>query len=59
MPRYASSWASVAPNTVPCILTETVPGPKSQALNTRGMRHMIGYSSQVTLCPSSSRRGTG
>ncbi len=59
MTIHTSSWASVAPNTVPHILTETVPGPKSQALNALGMRYMMGYSSQVTLCPVVFEKGHG
>ena len=51
MPRRASSWASVEPNTVPRIVTETIPGPRSRELDARGRRHMMGYSNQVTLCP--------
>jgi len=53
------SWASVDPATVPNIMTDTVPGPNSQALNARGMAHMIGYSSQVTLCPVVFDKGHG
>lgn len=54
-----SSWASVEPASVPRIVSATIPGPKSQALNARGMRHMIGYSSQVTLCPVAFEKGHG
>ncbi len=52
-------WAWVDPGTVPRVVTETVPGPKSQEYNQRGMRHMIGYSSQVTLCPVVFDKGHG
>jgi len=52
-------WASIDPTTVPRITTDQVPGPKSRELNTRGMRHMIGYSSQVTLCPVVFDKGHG
>jgi 4-aminobutyrate aminotransferase-like enzyme len=58
--RYrTSSWASVDPTTVPWIASATIPGPKSQALNARGMQHMIGYSSQVMLCPVVFEKGHG
>ncbi|MBI3948482.1 MAG: aspartate aminotransferase family protein [Armatimonadetes bacterium] len=53
------SWARVDPDAVPRILTADVPGPKSRALNARGTRHMIGYSSQVTLCPVVFEKGHG
>ena len=53
------AWVSVNPAAVPHIVTETVPGPKSQALNVRGMRYMIGYSSQVALCPVVLEKGHG
>lgn len=56
---HASSWASVEPATVPRIVSVAIPGPKSQALNARGMRPMIGYSSQVTLCPVVFEKGHG
>ena len=59
MSSFAGSWASVDPATVPHIVSETVPGPKSQALNIRGMRYMIGYSSQVKLCPVVFEKGHG
>jgi 4-aminobutyrate aminotransferase-like enzyme len=52
-------WAYVEPNSVPRIVTETVPGPRSREYNDRGMRHMIGYSSQVTLCPVVFEKGHG
>jgi 4-aminobutyrate aminotransferase-like enzyme len=59
MSSFAGSWASVDPANVPHIVSETVPGPKSQALNVRGMRYMIGYSSQVKLCPVVFEKGHG
>jgi len=59
MPVANINWASVDLTRVPKIVTETVPGPKSRALNARGMQHMIGYSSQVTLCPVVFEKGHG
>ena len=54
-----SYWAYVNPSTVPSIVTDTVPGPQSVALNARGMAHMIGYSGQVKLCPVVFEKGHG
>ncbi len=51
-------WAYVAPSSIPNIVTD-VPGPKSREYNARGMKYMIGYSSQVTLCPVVFDRGHG
>ncbi|NLC57744.1 MAG: aspartate aminotransferase family protein [Armatimonadetes bacterium] len=59
MSSNKESWAYAAPDSVPRIVTETVPGPKSGELNARGMKHMIGYSSQVTLCPVVFEKGHG
>jgi len=59
MPATAPSWAQVDPLTVPHIVTDTIPGPRSKELNTRAMRHMIGYSSQVKLCPVAFESGHG
>ena len=59
MPILGHTWASVDPATVPHIVTDTVPGLKSHALNLRGMRYMVGYSSQVTLCPVVFAKGHG
>ncbi|HPT98477.1 MAG TPA: aspartate aminotransferase family protein [Armatimonadota bacterium] len=53
------SWAYVEPGSVPRIVTDTVPGPKSQEYNARGMQYMIGYSSQVTLFPVVFEKGYG
>ncbi len=52
-------WASVDPMSVPRIVTETVPGPRSHELNKRGMNYMVGYSSQVRLCPVVFEKGHG
>jgi len=53
------TWASVDPLSVPRIVTEVVPGPKSAELNARAMKFMIGYSSQVTLFPVVFEKGHG
>lgn len=47
----ANYWARRDPASLPHIVSRSVPGPQSLAYNERGMRYMIGYSSQVTLCP--------
>jgi len=52
-------WARVDPDSVPRIVTDRVPGPGSDELNRRGMAHMIGYSSQVKLCPVAFEKGHG
>jgi len=52
-------WATVDPNSVSRIVTDSVPGPRSQEYNARGMSHMVGYSSQVRLCPVVFERGQG
>ena len=59
MPSRTSSWASIELSTVPHIVTETVPGPRSRELDARGTRYMMGYSSQVTLCPVVFEKGHG
>jgi len=59
MSEQAASWAHVDPADVPRIVTDDIPGPKSEALNARGMAHMVGYSSQVRLCPVAFDRGHG
>ena len=59
MSSLTRTWAITRPTTVPHIVTEAVPGPKSQALNARGMRYMAGYSSQATLCPVVFAKGHG
>ena len=52
-------WASVDSATVPKIVTDKIPGPRSEVLHGRGMHHMVGYSSQVRLCPVAFERGRG
>ncbi len=53
------SWAWVDPANVPHLVSETIPGPKSRELNARGMKYMVGYSSQVTLFPVVFEKGHG
>jgi len=52
-------WASVDPDGTPRVVTDSVPGPKSEEFNRRGMAHMVGYSSQVRLCPVVFEKGHG
>ena len=52
-------WAYVDPATVPDVVTDAVPGPRSVELNRRGMSHMVGYSGQVRLCPVVFEEGHG
>ena len=52
-------WAHVDAASVPDLVSNTIPGPKSEELNRRGMAHMIGYSSQVRLFPVAFERGHG
>lgn len=59
MPLARPTWASIDVTNVPCIVTDTIPGPKSAALNARGMHYMVGYSSQVSLCPVVFEKGYG
>ncbi len=44
-------WARIDPESVPNVVTETLPGPRSDEMNQRGMAHMVGYSGQVRLFP--------
>ncbi len=52
-------WAHVDAASLPHLVSEIIPGPKSEDLNRRGMAHMIGYSSQVKLFPVAFERGHG
>ncbi len=52
-------WAWVSPDSVPEMVSESVPGPKSQEMNARGTKYMIGYSGQVRLCPVAFEKGHG
>jgi len=59
MALTSRSWAAADPASIPHLVTETIPGPKSLDFNTRGMKYMIGYSSQVLLCPVVFDKGYG
>jgi 4-aminobutyrate aminotransferase-like enzyme len=59
MTTSRSDWARIEPTEIPRLVTETVPGPTSEQYNRRGMSHMVGYSSQVRLCPVVFARGHG
>lgn len=59
MASSAPAWARVDPRDVPRLVTDTIPGPRSRAFNERGMRYMVGYSSQVTLFPVVFDKGYG
>ncbi len=52
-------WANVDVESVPNLVSETIPGEKSRELNRRGRTHMIGYSSQVRLFPVAFEKGHG
>ena len=54
----ANYWANIDPDSVPEIVS-AIPGPASDELNRRGGAHMIGYSSQVKLCPVAFESGHG
>ena len=59
---YAGSsieWAKVDLKKVPHIVSEEVPGPKSQDMHRRAAAIMKGYSSQVTLFPVVFDKGYG
>lgn len=59
MPTHRSSFPPLDPASVPRIVTEAVPGPRSLELNSRAGRYMVGYSSQVKLCPVAFDSGHG
>lgn len=52
-------WAKVNPAALPHLVTSELPGPRSQELNARGMKLMIGYSGQVKLFPVVFEKGHG
>ena len=54
-----ANWASVDLSTVPNMVTETVPGPKSREYHERCAKYMKGYSSQVKLFPVAFDKGFG
>lgn len=53
------TWASVDLNTVPNMVSETIPGPKSVEYHERCAKYMKGYSSQVKLFPVAFESGYG
>ena len=55
----SKNWASVDLNTVPNMVSATVPGPKSIEYHERCSKYMKGYSSQVQLFPVSFESGYG
>ena len=55
----SKNWASVDLNTVPNIVSATIPGPKSIEYHERCSKYMKGYSSQVKLFPVSFESGYG
>ncbi len=52
-------WAKVNPAALPHLVTSELPGTRSQELNGRGMKLMIGYSGQVKLFPVVFEKGHG
>jgi len=52
-------WASIDVTQYPRIVSEQVPGPKSQAMHTRAAQIMKGYSGQVRLFPVCFESGRG
>ena len=55
----SKNWATMDLNTVPNIVTATVPGPKSVEYHERCAAYMKGYSSQVKLFPVTFESGYG
>lgn len=53
------AWAHVDPITVPHLVGEEIPGPRSRELHARAARLMKGYSSQVQLFPVVFEKGHG
>jgi 4-aminobutyrate aminotransferase-like enzyme len=56
---YAKNWASIDVNAYPKVVTDTLPGPKSQAMHARAAQIMKGYSGQVQLFPVVFESGKG
>jgi 4-aminobutyrate aminotransferase-like enzyme len=54
-----STWANVDPMTLPRMVSDEVPGPRSRELHARAARLMKGYSSQVQLFPVVFEKGRG
>lgn len=59
MTTRMSDWASIDVNDYPKIVTDEIPGPKSQAMHTRAAGIMKGYSGQVRLFPVCFESGRG
>jgi 4-aminobutyrate aminotransferase-like enzyme len=57
--EYAKDWASIDVNAYPKLVTDTLPGPKSQAMHGRAAQIMKGYSGQVQLFPVVFESGKG
>ncbi len=56
---FTTSWSHVDPAAVPDLVTEEIPGPRSQEYHARAARLMKGYSSQVKLFPVVFEKGRG
>ncbi|MCE5250553.1 aspartate aminotransferase family protein [bacterium] len=56
---YSIGWAKVDLKKLPRIVTDELPGPKSQALHARAARYMKGFSGQVKLFPVVFESGYG
>ncbi len=59
MTTRMSDWASIDASEYPKIVTDEIPGPKSQAMHTRAAGIMKGYSGQVRLFPVCFESGRG
>ena len=55
----SKDWARMDLATVPNMVSETVPGPKSIEYHERCAKYFKGYSSQVSLFPVSFEKGYG
>jgi 4-aminobutyrate aminotransferase-like enzyme len=53
------TWADVDPETLPRLVSDEIPGPRSKELHARAARVMKGYSSQVQLFPVVFEKGRG
>jgi len=56
---FSISWAKVDLKTVPHIVTEEIPGPKSREMHGRAKKIMKGYSGQVRMFPVVFEKGRG
>jgi 4-aminobutyrate aminotransferase-like enzyme len=54
-----AAWSHVDPITVPNLMTDEIPGPRSREMHARAARLMKGYSSQVRLFPVVFEKGHG